>query len=341
MKKMADNEEKERLYASDGAETWVQLLKNTALFDEENEKPILKSHESNYRKKPEENRQQDLFLAPFIADISHKDDYGIMDINPFSLGKKPRFTPIKYDLPDADIVIAGSTEYGMATIYDYDIIIFMISHLTRQMNELKYKINNGEKDLELPARSMNVQAADILTQLQQGSGGRQHKALLGKLRRLKGTNIDITKKGKSKRRTGSFSLVGDFQVTSDTKTGYISEVIIEIPRWIYDGVVRRDDPTVLTLNPDYMLLKSGYHKFLSRYARKAAGLGEWTRSLEDIYNRSGTEQPYKKFKNDMRKAVEKLKTDPLPDYDVLWIEHPKKGRKIPIDLVFKRRKKSP
>lgn len=51
-------------------------------------------------------------------------------------------------------------------------------------------------------------------------------------------------------------------------------VSIDIPQWVYDGVVRVDNPTVLTLPKDYFLLDQGNHRFLHRLCRRAAGKGE-------------------------------------------------------------------
>ena len=313
-------EKQEHLYPSDGAETWIQLLKNTALFDKKAGKPLISQRNRNFRKDHSSSNQTDLFHTSMM-DIPHKDEYGLMDINPFGLGKKPRFSPIIYDLPDAKITVTGSGEYGIATIYDYDIVIYMISHLTRQMNDIKHKIMEGEQNPRLPQRLMHVNVSDLFRQLKIIGGGKQLALLKSKLQRLKGTVIEIDKKiDKTLRRNGTLSLIGDYQIDSETKSGNISEFILEVPRWIYDGVVRTADPTVLTLCDDYILLKSGYHKFLARIARKSAGENSWNWSIEQLYERSGSNRPMKRFKSDIKEAIDKLKTDPLPDYDIHYQE---------------------
>ena len=315
-----EKHETDRSYASDGADTWIQLIKNTALFDQKSGKPLLSQRDSNFRKERGDSKQIDLFHTPMV-DIPHKDDYGLMDINPFGLGKKPRFAPIVYDLKDAKITVTGSGEYGIATIYDYDIVIYMISHLTRQMNDIKNKIVRGEQNPRLPQRLMHVSVYDLFKQLKIADGGKQLDLLKAKLQRLKGTVIEIDKKvDDTFRRDGVLSLIGDYEIDSETKSGKISEFILEIPRWIYDGVVRAADPTVLTLCDEYMLLKSGYHKFLARIARKSAGENSWNWTIEQLYERSGSNQPMKKFRADIKEAIDKLETDPLPDYDIFYTE---------------------
>jgi hypothetical protein len=44
-----------------------------------------------------------------------------------------------------------------------------------------------------------------------------------------------------------FSLIGDYTIETQKETGVIMSVSIDIPQWVYDGVVRVDNPTVLTL----------------------------------------------------------------------------------------------
>ena len=325
-----------RYYPSDGAETWIQLLKNTALFDRKTGKPLLSQRNSNYRKDREDSKQTDLFCPPLL-DIPYKDDYGLMDINPFGLGKRPRFTPIVYDLKDVKITVTGSGEYGLATIHDYDIVIYMISHLARQMNEVKFKVEEGMQNPRLPQRNMRVNVADLFKQLKIEDGGKQIALLKAKLQRLKGTNIEIVKKlGKITRRDGSLSLIGDYEIISNTKTGHISEFSLEIPKWIYAGVVSINDPTVLTLSDDYMLLKSGYHKYLARIAKKSAGENCWDWKIEDLHVRSGTTQRLYTFKQDIKKAIDKLKDEPLKDYDIVYKEIGI-GKKSKMSIFIKNR----
>lgn len=319
-------------YASDGAQTWAELLKNTALYDPQKKQFILPQVERNFRQELEDYNQRDFFRTPML-DIPHKDDYGLMDINPFGLGVKPRFTPIEYSLPDSKIMVTGSGEYGMATIFDYDIVIYVVSHLARQMNEVKHRIQQGETNPRLPSRRMHVIASDMFKQLKIKDGGKQQKALLSKLRRLKGTNIEIMTKEGKRRRDGSFSLIGDFVIDSETKGGNVSEFILDIPAWIYDGVVKVKAPTVLTLQDKYMLLKSGYHKFLYRIARKSAGEDCWEWTIEELHLRSGSVQPLRKFKDDIKGAIDALVKDPFPDYHIYYKETGKARRgKITVHI---------
>ncbi len=320
---LADDCKKKTIYASDGALTWKELLTNTVLLSagEQGEKLLTEKKDSNFRKHEEESQGQLDFFKAAMIDVSYKDEISLMDINPFGIGKKPRTAPIRYDLKDAFVKVTASAEYGMATIFDYDIVIYMASHLNAQMNELKRKIIAGEKNPLLPPRKMRAYSSEMFDYLKIDQGGKQHTNLKARLCRLRGTNIEVDKKiDGGYRREGSFSLIGDWEIVSETKSGKISELMIAYPDWIYDGIVRETDPTMLTLVDDYMLLKNGMHKWLARLAKKSAGMNSWVWTLEQLYDRSGSSQPLKNFRIDLIDALKRLKEDPIPEYTFLWEE---------------------
>ncbi|GAW87094.1 hypothetical protein bplSymb_SCF05601P005 [Bathymodiolus platifrons methanotrophic gill symbiont] len=128
-------------------------------------------------------------------------------------------------------------------------------------------------------------------------------------------------------------MIGDYAIISKTKTGNISSFELEVPRWIYDGVVRQGDPTVLTLCDEYMLIKNGYHKFLARIARKSAGEDSWDWNIRHLYERSGTPQTLKDFQRDIKKAIDDLKEDPIKEYTIIYKETGK-GRKKDLDIYI-------
>lgn len=313
-------------YLSDGCEKWSDLEEAHRTVKDPELAKALRRMSRNYRKPPKEEKQLD-FFTPKLADVSAKDDVSLMDIAVFGLGKKPRFEPIKHQLKDAEITIQGGTECGMATIFDYDIFLFMVSYLVREMNDIKVKVEKGE-DSFLPPRKIRPPVAELLKFCRREDGGKQYKQLENAIERLKSTTITIKKNDGSKRRAGYFSLIGDVKIISETVTGNISEVEIEIPEWVYDGVVRVENPAVLTLNTDYFLLNTGYHRFLHRVARKCAGDNEWSMSIEELYERSGTARPLRSFKSDIKRAIYDLEKTPLPDYEVRYEINRRKGDKV-------------
>jgi len=79
-------------------------------------------------------------------------------------------------------------------------------------------------------------------------------------------------------------------------------------------------------------LTSGLKKFLYRTARKHVGNNDkWEFSIEKLYEKSGSEQIFRFFKRDLKKAV--LEND-IPEYFLEWRED---GGKTSIRFSNKRK----
>lgn len=320
--------EKEDIYKSDDCETWADL--ELSYVEDPTLRAQLKSmreSSKNYRKSPDHEKQLDLFTPP-LADLTLKDELSIIDIAPFGLAKSPRFDSIKYELKNANITVTGSNEYGIATIYDYDIVLYMVSHLAHQMELIKQKAKKGES-APLPPRTFRPDITAMLNFCRRQKGGRQAKELEQALLRLKFTGIVIQATDENYRRTGTFSYIEDFAVISRTKTGSIADISMAIPRWIYDSIVRPTKPNILTLDRAYFLLKEGMHRFLNRFARQRAGYTQAKVPVADVHYHSGSKQSLKYFTRDLKTAIKKLEKDPLPNY-VIEFETQGRGKNFMI-----------
>ncbi|MCK9910236.1 replication initiator protein A, partial [Microbacteriaceae bacterium K1510] len=119
---------------------------------------------------------------------------------------------------------------------------------TTAMNDYRKAEKRGLRP-SMPPRCYRPSTADILKFIRRGKGGRQYEQMESALDRLQATRIKITNLNHaSKRRAAeSFPLIGRFKVISRTKNGKIDMLEIEIPVWVYRGVVSPDDkPSVLT-----------------------------------------------------------------------------------------------
>ena len=76
------------------------------------------------------SEQFDLFL-PYLADMPLRDQREMMERPFFSLAKSKRVKPIDYKSPDGKlwVHVSGNPDYGMATIWDADILIYCASVL--------------------------------------------------------------------------------------------------------------------------------------------------------------------------------------------------------------------
>ena len=277
----------------------------------------LKSELPAVLREPPIDDSQMAFFVPTIYDAPIKDDVHLMDVSPFALNKNRRTNTIRYELKDSIVTVAGTAEYGLATVFDYDIFLHMVSYLAEEYRRYKTAAEKGRRP-DLPARVYRPNAAHILKFCRRSSGGRQYKDLEAALDRLKGTQIKIVNLNKGKRREAlGVSLIQDYRVVSTTMTGHVDEVEIEIPAWVYDNVVKeKGHPHILTINPDYFLISQGIGRVIYRLARKAAGRGEARYSLNELHKRSGSMQALPQFRQMVGQFVASTKMFPMPDYDL-------------------------
>lgn len=288
-----------------------------AILKGETASPVLRA--------PPDEDAQFAFFVPAIHDAPIKDDLNLMDVAPFSISKRRRDGSIHYDLKDGYITISGSTDAGLATVFDYDIFLHMASHLAEEMRRYRLAEGKGQRP-SLPPRVYRPHAAHILKFCRRASGGRQYKDLEGALDRLAGTRIKIVNlTGGKRREAANIPLIQSHKVISTTSTGHIDEVEIGIPDWVYNGIVNeRGLPHILTLHPDYFLIRQGLGKAIYRLARKAAGKDEARYSLDLVRQRTGSTQALPQFAQMVRQFVEDVRDSPLPEYD-LALENGKGG----------------
>ena len=82
---------------------------------------------------PKGDFQPDLFAASF-ADIPIRDQRDTMERPFFSLAKKPRLAPIEYHVGDVWVEVSPNPQFGMATIWDADILIWASTQITEAID---------------------------------------------------------------------------------------------------------------------------------------------------------------------------------------------------------------
>ena len=274
---------------------------------------------STLRAPPLEDAQSDFFV-PSIYEVAGKESRSIMDVAVFRLSKKDKraSTVLHYDLSDGYVEVKSGTD-GMATVWDYDIVLMAISHLTEAMN--RYSSGQGEK----PGRTFRPHVSDILKFCRKGSGGKQTDTIISALDRLKSTTIKIgrsspSRTGRPNRQTVTVQaegLINSYKVVSYSDNDKVESVEIELPGWIYDEVVELKRPDVLTVHRDYFLIEAGLGRFIYRLARKAAGKTTARWSFDTIYKRSGSTGSTRKFAFSLRAMIEKTTCQ-----NIIW---PRKG----------------
>jgi plasmid replication initiation protein len=79
------------------------------------------------------NQQLDFFTACY-ADIPIRDQRDTMERPFFSLAKKPRKTPIEYEVGGTTVKVYPVKEFGIATIWDADILIWAATQITEAID---------------------------------------------------------------------------------------------------------------------------------------------------------------------------------------------------------------
>lgn len=221
-----DNEKKTRIEKA--TEQTIERLRILQLSDRHTP-----SKNGGYRSPLPDGNQPDFFV-PSVCDIALKDDISLMDIAPFRLAKRyqRKAETMSFHVKGAEIEVRSDTK-GMATIYDYDIVLMMISELTEQAQLWR------EGKRPLPERKFAPSTYEIMRFCQRSTNGREYHTLKEALDRLHGTKITIVSVGEEWRRAGGFNLIDGYSVLAKTKSGCIAQISIGIPIWIYDGIVSK------------------------------------------------------------------------------------------------------
>lgn len=262
------------------------------------------------RRPPEDDAQADFFV-PALYDVAGKENRSTMDVAVFRLSKKDlrASTLIRYELSDGYVEVMSGLK-GMASVWDYDIVLMAISQLTEAMN--RYRAGQGEK----PGRRFRPHVSEILKFCRKGDGGRQVMEIESALDRLRSTTIKIVRYGTGRngrpiRAVEAEGLINNYRAVSYTDANKMAVVEIELPNWIYRQVVETNKPDVLTVHRDYFLIEQGIARFLYRLARRAAGKGRARWSFRTIFEHSGSTGSFKEFCRLLRGIIE---TDDLPEY---------------------------
>ncbi len=243
------------------------------------------------------------FTLPDFSDISLRDYQETMQRPFFSLSKRKRIKPIDYTSPDRSVTVhvSPNAAYGMATIWDADIMIYLASHL----NELRER---GVNDLSPVIR---LQPGDLLKRISWGTSGRAYERLVNALDRLQATTIKTSIRASAKSRETTFSWIDSYTHLVDENTQRSLGMEITLSKWFFDGVM--DKRSILSISPLYFEITSGLGKWLYRASRKHAGgngAEGFTIGFDTLHQKSGSESSYPVFK---RKLLELARANELPD----------------------------
>lgn len=248
------------------------------------------------------SEQFDLFL-PYLADLPLRDQREMMERPFFSLAKSKRIKPIDYTSPDGKlwVHVSANPDYGMATIWDADILIYCASQLADMARR-------GVNDVP---RKLHIMPYDLLRAIGRPTTGRAYELLGQALDRLVSTTIKTNIRAEN-RREATFSWLDGWTQLVDEKTERSRGMTLELSNWFWEGVMMQGG--VLSIDRAYFDITGGRERWLYRVARKhagGAGEGGFAISMPVLFEKSGAEGQYRRFKFEMLKLAEK---NALPGY---------------------------
>lgn len=246
--------------------------------------------------------QFDLFL-PYLADLPMRDQREMMERPFFSLAKSKRVKPIDYRSPDGKlwVHVSASPDYGMATIWDADILIYCASALADMARR-------GVNDIP---RKLHLMPYDLLRAIGRPTTGRAYELLGQSLDRLVATTVKTNIRAEN-RREATFSWLDGWTQLVDEKTERSRGMTIELSNWFYEGVLMQGG--VLSIDRAYFDITGGRERWLYKVARKhagGAGEGGFAISMPTLFEKSGAEGQYRRFKFELLKIAER---DELPGF---------------------------
>jgi plasmid replication initiation protein len=268
--------------------------------------------------------QIDLFLDSLV-DTPIKDDRALMEFPFFSLQKQPRHAPIIFEDSRVKIRITGG-ERGIATIWDKDVIIYVISLIND-------RIERGAP----VSPTLCFPAHDFLKLTGRGTSATVYEQFKDTLFRLRSTTIktSIVADGEAEER--GFGWIDSYRIHRRDVSGgrkIMAAVEVTINDWMFRAIVK--DRRILTIHRDYFGLKMALERRLYELARKHLGTQNiWTISLVRLHQKCGAESHLRQFKAMIVKVAAR---NQLPEYHLDVVDGATRPTKLAqTKVVFLRR----
>jgi plasmid replication initiation protein len=243
-----------------------------------------------------ENQALEKFQAR-SADASLKDQIDLMSRCWFSLTAK-RTDPIEHEYRDSrsnrveKVKISGTQEFGIATIHDQDVLMFVISQWI-----------DSKRQGQPVSRRVCFTPYQFFAWINREPTGSAYQRLQDALHRLRMTSIETTVdyvSGKRFHRKKQFSWISEWAISE--VDGRIKGIEVVIAEWLFESI---QDFNVLTLDKRYFDIVGAVERWLYLYARKATGspTGMWKESFARLYEKSASQQAFKHYASALRKLV--------------------------------------
>ena len=159
------------------------------------------------------------------GDLAPRDSQDLMAYPFFSLAKSKRIEPIVFDTKRVSIRVSGTLDYGIATIWDADVLIWAASQIIEA------------RDQGLPtSRLIAATPYHILRFVGRGTDNHSYDRLKSALARLQSTTVTTSIRASGPRHLHQFSWLSEWKVQTDAD-GRPEGISMILPDWFYSGLL--------------------------------------------------------------------------------------------------------
>jgi plasmid replication initiation protein len=252
---------------------------------------------------PERHPNTDFFIADIFDSLPVKNDHHTMEHPFFTLATQKDIRTIRYQRNGISITLSPSAEYGLPTMMDKDILLYVGSLLMAEINQGR-----------IPPKTVRFSAHDLMVTTNRLTDGRSYKRLKESFERVTGCLITTDIKTNSIEQTKGFHILESYEIlksSHDRKRMVRLEVTVS--DWFYNALIGKE---VLTINRAYFRLRKTLERRLYELARKHCGRQtKWEVGLQNLKGKCGALSNLDKFRFQIREII---KTDQrehhFPDY---------------------------
>ncbi|HGJ5882258.1 replication initiator protein A [Arsenophonus sp.] len=244
----------------------------------------------------------EFFIADEVELSSFRDEMASME-HPFFALKGGDTKIRKYTNGNVTVIVKPTAD-GLATIFDKDVWIYIISKLQEAIN--------NHKEI---SRTVFFTPYDFFVTTNRNKGGRSYDELRKTLSRLKGTMIETNIfYSEEKQESIGFGLIDSWRILEEKKGNLdIGMIEVTLPDWLYQALHKKK---MLKISPDYFRIRKAIDRRLYEIARKHCGnQGEFTISLDKLHLKTGSTALLKMFRHNIKQLA---KANDLPDYSIRY-----------------------
>ncbi|PPI86256.1 replication initiator protein A [Candidatus Pantoea edessiphila] len=251
--------------------------------------------------KPRKHRLE-FFIADNIELSSFRDEIASME-HPFFALKGGNTKTREYRNGNITVIVKPNSD-GLATIFDKDVWIYVISKLQESMN-VNQEIS----------KTVCFTPYDFFVTTNRTISGRTYQELERTLDRLKGTTIKTNIfYSKRKQEIIGFGLIDSWQILEEKKGKLdIGMVKVTLPDWLYQALHKK---RLLKISPDYFRIRKAIDRRIYEIARKHCGIQSYfSITLDKLHLKTGSTSLLKMFRHNIKKLAN---TNDLPDYTIRY-----------------------